>query len=169
MSFIPQVAKAKPSLNPALKDFWQTKADVKILKGGRVSSKTWDAAGFSIFLASNQTVKFLCMRQFQNRISESVYAVIVAQIYRFGLEKEFTILNNSISHNHTGSQYFFYGIHRHITEIKGFEGANIGWIEEAEGLTKEQWSIIEPTLRQEGDEAWILYHPRLDSNYMFLK
>jgi len=156
----------KASLNPALKDFWQTKADTKILKGGRISSKTWDCAGFAIFLASNYTVKFLCMRQFQNKIKESVYAVLKVQIERFGLLDQFEILATEIRHRETGSSFHFYGIHRDIAEIKGFEGAHIGWMEEGEGLTKEQWSIIEPTLRNEGAECWILYNPRLVSDFV---
>lgn len=153
-------------LNPALRSFWRTQSDIKILKGGRSSSKTWDTAGFAIFLASNYTLKFLCMRQFQNKIAESVYAVLVIQIRRFGLEPEFEILRNVIRHRGTGSEFHFYGIHRNIGEIKGFEGADIGWIEEGEGLTKAQWTIIEPTLRKEGAEAWILYNPRLVADYV---
>jgi len=156
----------KPSLNPALKPFWRTKADVKVLRGGRASSKTWDAAGFAVFLAANYTVKFLCMRQFQNKIKESVYAILKIQIDRFGLNDEFDVLASEIRHKVTGSSFHFYGIHRDIAEIKGFEGANIGWIEEGEGLTKEQWQVIEPTLRQEGAECWILYNPRLVSDYI---
>lgn len=156
----------KASLNPALREFWQTKADIKILKGGRISSKTWDCAGFAIFLACNYAVKFLCMRQFQNKIKESVYAVLKVQIDRFGLEDEFEVLATEIRHRTTGSSFHFYGIHRDIAEIKGFEGADIGWIEEGEGLTKEQWAIIEPTLRNEGAECWILYNPRLVSDFV---
>lgn len=156
----------RPTLNPALKTFWKTKADLKIIKGGRVSTKTWDAAGFAIYLAQSITVKFLCMRQFQNKIQESVYAILVIQINRFGLESEFEILKTTIRHKRTGSSFHFYGIHRNIAEIKGFEGADIGWIEEGEGLTKEQWAIIEPTLRKEGAEGWILYNPRLVSDFV---
>lgn len=156
----------RPSLNPALKQFWQTKADLRVLKGGRASSKTWDAAGFAIFLAKTYTVKFLCMRQFQNKIQESVYAILKIQIERFGLLNEFEILKSSIKHRTTGSEFHFYGIHRNIAEIKGFEGADIGWIEEGEGLTAEQWSVIEPTLRKEGAECWLLYNPRLVSDFV---
>lgn len=156
----------RPSLNPNLKSFWKTKADVKILKGGRASSKTWDAAGFAIFLASQYKVKFLCMRQFQNKIKESVYAILKIQIERFGLQDEFEVLASEIKHRTTGASFHFYGIHRDIAEIKGFEGADIGWIEEGEGLTKEQWEVIEPTIRSEGAECWILYNPRLVSDYV---
>ncbi len=156
----------KPTLNPALKSFWKTKSDLKVLKGGRASSKTWDAAGFAVFLASNYTVKFLCVRQFQNRISESVYAVLKIQIERFGLENEFDIQRTVIRHKTNGSEFHFYGIHRNIAEIKGFEGADICWVEEAEGLTAVQWSIIEPTLRSEGAECWLLYNPRLETDFI---
>lgn len=154
------------SLNPNLKQFWKTKADVKVLKGGRASSKTWDCAGFAIYLASKYTVKFLCMRQFQNKIKESVYAILKIQIERFGLKDEFEVLASEIRHKVTGSSFHFYGIHRDIAEIKGFEGADIGWIEEGEGLTKDQWTVIEPTIRAEGAECWILYNPRLVSDYV---
>ena len=163
------LAKAKPqtaTLNPALIPFWKTKADIKVLKGGRASSKTWDAAGFAIFLASNYKVKFLCMRQFQSKIAESVYAILKQRIIDFGLVDEFDILKSTIRHKSTGSEFHFYGIHRNIEEIKGFEGANIAWIEEAEGLTKEQWKVIEPTIRQEGAETWILYNPQLVSDFV---
>jgi phage terminase large subunit len=160
----PQIVK--PSLNPALKPFWQTQSDIKILKGGRSSTKTWDAAGIAIYLASNYRLKFLCMRQMQNKIRESVYAVLILQIERFGLQDEYQIQNTVIRHKKTGSEFHFYGIHRHINEIKGFEGADIGWIEEGEGLTKAQWTIIEPTLRKEGAEAWILYNPFLVSDFI---
>lgn len=117
-------------------------------------------------MAANYTVKFLCMRQFQNKIKESVYAILVIQIERFGLLDEFDILASEIRHKETGSSFHFYGIHRDIAEIKGFEGADIGWIEEGEGLTKDQWDVIEPTLRKEGAECWILYNPRLVSDFV---
>lgn len=153
-------------LNPALKDFWRTKADVRVLRGGRASSKTWDAAGIAIYLAANYKLKFLCMRQFQNKIQESVYAILVKQIENLGYQSEFDILKTSIVHRATGSSFHFYGIHRNINEIKGFEGADIGWIEEAEGLTKEQWSVIEPTLRKEGAQTWILFNPKLINDFV---
>ena len=155
-----------PTVNPNLKAFWKTKADTKVLKGGRASSKTWECAIFSIYLASKYPAKFLCVRQFQNKISESVYAILVIQIERFGLSDQFEILKSTIKHKVTGSEFHFYGINRNTAEIKGFEGADICWLEESESLTKEQWSIIEPTLRKEGAECWIIYNPRLVTDFV---
>lgn len=137
-----------------------------LLADHTVTHNTWDAAGFAIFLAANYKVKFLCMRQFQSKIAESVYAILKQRIIDFDLRDEFEILKSTIKHKQTGAEFHFYGIHRNIEEIKGFEGANIAWIEEAEGLTKEQWKIIEPTIRQEGAETWILYNPKLVSDFV---
>ena len=156
----------KPTLNPALRDFWRTKADVKILKGGRVSSKTWDAAGFASYLSSQYKVKFLCLRQFQNKIAESVYAVIRLRMEEFGIADQYDFLKSVIRHRGTGSEFHFYGFNRNVSEIKGFEGADICWIEEGESLTKEQRGIIDPTLRKEGSELWVIYNPRLITDYI---
>ena len=134
-------------LNPNLREFWTTRKMYKILKGGRFSSKTQDAAGMAVFLARNYSLKFMCLRMFQNRISDSVYTVLVEKIEAAGWQDEFNILNNSIEHKATGSNFIFYGIARNISDIKGTEGVDICWIEEGEALTREQWDYIDPNTK----------------------
>lgn len=162
-----RISGNRPTLNPALRTFWTTRARNRVLKGGRSSSKSWDAAGFAIFLAGNYTVRFLCTRQFQNKIEESVYTLLKIQIERFGLRDQFDILNNKIVHKTTGSEFIFYGLWRHIDEIKSLEGIDICWIEEAHNLTKEQWDILEPTVRKEGSQFWIIFNPRLATDFVY--
>ena len=153
-------------LNPNLKDFWRTRKPYKLLRGGRFSSKTQDAAGMAAFLARNYSVKFLCIRQFQNRIADSVYTVIKEKIEQAGWESEFDIGVSTIRHKKTGSEFLFYGIARNLTDIKGTEGVDICWIEEAEGLTDAQWEVIDPTIRKEGSEVWILWNPRYQVDFV---
>lgn len=63
-------------LNPALRGFFEAKGMRNyVLYGGRASSKTYHTAGFCVWLAMNYRAKFLCARQFQNRISDSVKSV----------------------------------------------------------------------------------------------
>ena len=161
----------RPTLNPALRDFWTTPARVRVLYGGRFSSKTWDAAGFAVYLAANYRVRFLCTRQFQNKIEESVYTVIKHQIERFGLLGEFTIYQPSgggkIVHNDTGSEFIFYGLWRHIDEIKSLEGVDICWIEEAHNLREDQWRILRDTVRKEGSQFWIVFNPRFQTDFVY--
>lgn len=157
----------RPTLNPNLRSFWRVKARNKVLYGGRDSSKTWDAAGMAVYLASKFTVRFLCTRQFQNKIEESVYTTLKLQIKRFGLEDEFNILNNKITHIVTGSEFIFYGLWRNIEEIKSLEGVDVCWIEEAHNLSKKQWEILEPTIRKEGSEFWIIFNPKLLTDFVY--
>jgi len=155
------------TLNPALRDFWNTRSRNKILYGGRASSKTWDAAGRAIWISQRFKKKFLCTRQFQNKISESVYSVLKGQIERFGLSDQFTITNNKITNKRTGSEFIFYGLWRNIDEIKSLEAIDIVWIEEAHNLSQEQWDILEPTIRKDGSEFWIIFNPRLRTDFVY--
>jgi phage terminase large subunit len=158
-----------PSLNPALRDFWKQPARNRVLYGGRDSSKSWDAAGFAVFLAQSCKMRFLCARQFQNKIEESVYTLLKIQIERFGLQANFLVLDNKIICRSTGSEFVFYGLWRSIGEIKSLEGIDVLWIEEAHALTQEQWEILEPTIRKEGSQIWVIFNPKLVTDFVYRK
>lgn len=157
----------KATLNPVLSDFWRTPARNRVLHGGRSSSKSWDAAGMAVCMAQFCKIRILCTRQFQNKISESVYTLLKIQIERFGLADQFTITKNSIRHNTTGSEFLFYGLWRHIDEIKSLENIDICWIEEAHNLTAAQWEILEPTVRKQGSQFWIVFNPRFATDFVY--
>lgn len=157
----------RASLNPALRDFWTPRARNRVLYGGRASSKSWDAAGFAIFLALKCKVRVLCARQFQNKIEESVYTLLKQTIERFGYSDRFEILKNKIVCLATGSEFVFYGLWRQIDEIKSLEGIDICWIEEAHNLTEDQWKILEPTIRKQGSQFWIIFNPRLSTDFVY--
>lgn len=163
-----------PTLNPVLFDYWITPTNEKgeavrnrVLHGGRASSKSWDAAGFAIWLACRLKIKVLCARQFQNKIEESVYSLLVLQIERFGLQRQFRILDNKIIHKRTGSEFIFYGLWRHISEIKSLEGIDICWLEEAHALTEAQWDVLEGTVRKDGSQFWIIFNPILSTSFVW--
>jgi phage terminase large subunit len=163
----------RPTLNPALKPFWEAKTvgDRKVrnrvLYGGRASSKSWDAAGFATYLASNAKLRFLCVRQFQNKIEESVYTLLKFQIERFGLANQFKVLDNKIIGRKTGAEFLFYGLWRSIDEIKSLEGIDVLWIEEGHNLTEEQWKVLEATIRKQGSQVWIVFNPRLATDFAY--
>lgn len=167
MQTLTKKEKPKASLNPVLREFWTTRARNKILFGGRASSKSWDAAGMAIFLANKYKLRFLCVRQLQNKIEESVYSLLKIQIERFGLQANFRILDNKIINKRTGSEFLFYGLWRHISEIKSIESIDVLWSEESHALTEAQWEILEPTIRKEGSECWIIFNPNLVSDFVW--
>lgn len=159
----------KPTLNRNLRDFWSKSARYRVLYGGRISGKSWDAAGMAIALAQAMPLKFLCTRQFQARISDSVYTLLKYQIERFGVGHKFKILENKIICTTTGSEFVFYGLWRNIEEIKSLEGIDIAWHEEAALMTKAQYDIIEPTLRKEGSQHWFIFNPNLATDFIYQK
>ena len=155
------------TLNPALRSFWTQPARNRVLYGGRASSKSWDAAGFSVGLAQYFKKRILCVRQHQNRIEESVYALLKIQIERFGLQDRYRVLDNKIVCTTTGSEFMFYGLWRHIDESKSLESVDILWIEEAHNLTEDQWKILEPTIRKEGSEVWVIFNPKFATDFAY--
>lgn len=162
-----QIAIKRPTLNPVLRDFWIKQARNRILYGGRDSTKSWDAAGVAIAMSQMCRLKFMCCRQFQNKIEESVYTLLKIQIDRFGLQDDFIILNNKIIHRHTGSEFIFYGLWRNFADVKSTEGIDILWIEEGQFLTAEQWRDLEPTIRKEGSQIWIVFNPQLVTDFVW--
>lgn len=157
-----------PVLNPAVGfEFWLAQARVRVLYGGRSSSKSWDAGGWAIYLAHATNRRFLCVRQFQNKIEESVYTLLKNQIKRLGLSNQFTVTHNKIIHKFTGSSFVFYGLWRNIDEIKSMEGIDICWIEEAHNLTEEQWRTLDPTLKKQNSEFWIIFNPQVRTDFIY--
>lgn len=155
------------SMNPALRSFWATPSRFKILPGGRASSKSWDAAANVVRISRFTKVRILCARMFQNKIEESVYNLIKSQADRFGVAHEFEFQKSKIIHKATGSEILFYGIARNTDEIKSLEGIDILWIEEAHNLTEEMWRVLGPTIRKEGSEIWIIFNPKLITDFVY--
>jgi len=120
-----------------------------------------------VFLAANFTIKFLCARQFQNRISESVYTLIKDKIENSEFKDEFVLTNKSIMHKVTKSEFIFYGIARNLSEIKSTEGVDILWLEEAHYLTYEQWETINPTIRKQGSQVWLIFNPDEQTDFVY--
>jgi phage terminase large subunit len=156
-------------MNPHLRDFWLTPSRFKILYGGRDSSKSWDAAAHAIRLASQMKIKFLCTRMFQNRIEESVYTLLIDTIQRFGFWQDYTVLKNKIINSKNGSEFNFIGLARNIEEVKSYEGIDILWNEESHNLSESTWEILEPTIRKDHSEIWLIFNPRLATDFIYNK
>ncbi|MDJ0023104.1 PBSX family phage terminase large subunit [Pantoea eucrina] len=103
--------------------------------------------------------RFLCARELQNSISDSVIRLLDDTINREGYQAEFEVQRASIRHLITGSEFMFYGIKNNPTKIKSLEGIDICWMEEAEAVSKESWDILIPTIRKPGSEIWVSYNP----------
>lgn len=155
-------------MNPHLREFWSKPSRGKVLHGGRMSSKSWDAAANLVRIVQTVNVRVLCTRMFQNKIDESVYSLIKSQVERFGLTHKFEFQKSKIKCLTTGSEIFFYGLARNIDEIKSLENISLMWMEEAHALTEEMWTVIEPTItRNEGAEIWVIFNPKFATDFAY--
>lgn len=162
-------------INPALRPFWaasKTPAGDEVrfrtLYGGRMSSKSHDAASNAIRRANAMEQRFLCLRMYQNRIADSVYTLLKDKISYLGLDKNFKIYADAIEHKTNGSLFRFYGMARNIDEIKSFEKASVAWIEEAHNLTEEMFRVIRPTvMRNDGAEMWLTFNPKYATDFVY--
>ncbi len=156
-------------LNPKLKTFWKTKSKVKVLHGGRASSKTEDTAGVLIYLASKYKLKIACVRKFQANIKQSVYSVIKKKVTSDEEFKPYFDFNDTSIKTKTGSEFLFLGWERNTDQIKGLDDIDIMWIEEGHTLTEEQWKIIKPTILLRKDNAMVIivFNPNLETDFAY--
>ena len=76
----------------------------------------------------------------------------------------FEIKQRSIVCTITGSEFIFEGIRLNVAKIKSMEGIDIAWVEEAQTVSENSWSILVPTVRKAGSEIWVTFNPDLEQD-----
>ena len=112
---------------------------LKVIFGGRGSGKTRGVTAIMVEKARAKFERILCCREIQKSIEASSKQEIEDEIERRGLEDEFHITDKHITHLGNGSTFSFEGLYRNKTKIKGYAGATIVWVEEAEDVCKKSW------------------------------
>jgi phage terminase large subunit len=143
-------------------------ARYKVLEGGRGGMKSWGAARALLILSLQKKLRILCTREFMSSLEDSVYKLLKDQIVAMNLAPWFITTKAGI-HVANGSEFMFVGLadmtqRLRRTKIKSYEGVDICWVEEAETITDESWSLLIPTIRKAGSEIWIVYNPNLSTD-----
>ena len=134
------------------------KSRYKNYHGGRGSGKSMNVARALVLKAYENKLRILCCREVQNTIKDSVHKLIADQIEEMGFSKWFEITQTSIK-GVNGSEFIFKGLRFDPQGIKSTEGIDICWIEEAQTVSENSWSILIPTIRKEGSEIWLTWNP----------
>ena len=104
--------------------------------------------------------RIVCLREVQNSIKESVKQLLTDKITSFGLDDQFTILEQEIR-GPNNSQIIFKGLQSfNAANIKSLEGFDIAWVEEAQTLSQHSLNLLRPTIRKPGSELWFSWNPR---------
>jgi len=138
----------------------------RVLYGGRGGSKSWNVARALLVKGAKSPMRFLCAREFQNSIKDSVHKLLTDQIFALGLESFYEITQSSIR-GKNGTEFAFVGLKNNIANIKSFEGVDCCWVEEAQTVSKLSWNVLIPTIRKDKSEIWITFNPELETDETF--
>lgn len=157
--------------------------DYKVLFGGRDGIKSWSIARALLILGARNRVRWLCARETQQSIAESVHWLLADQIARLGLEGFYRVekarIVGTVEHK-AGiygrpletpgcSEFVFAGLKHNVNQIKSFESLDGVWVEEAANVSKNSWEVVIPTIRKQGSEIWVSFNPELATDETYLR
>lgn len=145
-------------------------ADVRGAYGGRGSAKTRSFAKMAavrgyMFGAQGTKGIILCARQFMNSLDDSS----LEEVKRAIEDEPFLASYYDVGEKYIKSRdgridFAFAGLDRSIASIKSKGRILLCWVDEAEPVTAEAWSTLDPTLREEGEdwnaELWVTWNPK---------
>lgn len=141
------------------------KADTRCAWGGRGSAKTRTFAKMTAVKAhmwaeAGEEGLILCGRQFMNSLADSSLEEIKAAITETDwLRDHFDIGEKYIRTACGRISYGFSGLDRNIDSVKSKSRVRLAWVDEAEAVTEEAWTKLDPTLREDDSELWVTWNP----------
>ena len=167
------MATARVEIVPKLIPVFEGEADVRGAYGGRGSGKTRSFAkmvavrGY-IYGNAGVTGQLVCGRQFMNSLEDSSLEECKRAIEEEPFLAEYYEIGDKYIKSRDGRIWFtFVGLDRNISSIKSKGRILILWVDEAEPVTDEAFTVVIPTLREEGEgwnaELWVTWNPKRKS------
>lgn len=158
------------ALPPKLKPLFIGPADVRGAYGGRGSAKTRSFAKMVAvrgYMFGQQGISgiILCARQYMNSLDDSSLEEIKWAIADEPFLAEYYEVGEKYIRSKDGRiDFSFAGLDRSLQSIKSKGRILLCWVDEGEPVTESAWSILIPTLREEGTdwnaELWVTWNPR---------
>lgn len=147
-----------------LEFFEKQRARFKGAYGGRGAAKTETCGAGAVLLMAGLGVNFLCCREIQKSIKDSVKKTLDDKIMEFGLAEAFISTRDEIVHR-SGARASFAGLRDNATSIRSRKGDMVAWVDEANTVSQSSLEILIPTLRTrwpDGSmpEFWFTWNPR---------
>jgi hypothetical protein len=149
---IPTPAWAEPLLAPAR---------YKGASGGRASGKSHFLADAAVEeMVCDPNLRFVCIREVQRSLRESVKFLVESKIRALGVEHLFSIQASEIRRKGGTGLMIFEGMQDHTADsIKSLEGFGRAWVEEAQNISDRSMMLLLPTIRAPGSEIWFSWNP----------
>lgn len=131
----------------------------KVGYGGRGGGKS-TAFGTALLVKGMQSkCLFLCCREYQVSISDSVHRLLAEIIEAEGMAEFYEVQKTTIK-GKNGTEFIFKGLKHNIAEIKGLQGVDVAWADEAENISDRSWELLIPTIRKDGSEIWVTFNTK---------
>ena len=132
----------------------------KAAHGGRGSGKSHFFAELLIEKCLRQKTDWVCLREVQLTLDQSVKKLLEEKIYKFGVQDYFGIQNTRIKTPY-GGNIIFRGMQDQTSEsIKSLEGYDGALFEEAQMMSAKSLELLRPTIRNPNSELWFPWNPR---------
>jgi phage terminase large subunit len=132
--------------------------------GGRGSAKSHFFAELLIERCIMERTDWVCLREVQKTLDQSVKKLLESKIEKFGVSHLFDCQTNRIK-TPFGGVIIFQGMQDHTSDsIKSLEGFDGAWFEEAQTMSPKSLELLRPTLRKPGSEIWFSWNPNLPTD-----
>ena len=144
---------------------FEGEADTRCAFGGRGSAKSRTFAKMTAVKAhmwaqAGEEGIILCGRQYMNSLADSSLEEIKAAIRETEwLTPHFDVGEKYVSTACGRISYAFAGLDRNIDSVKSKSRVRLAWVDEAEPVTDEAWTKLDPTLREHDSELWVTWNP----------
>lgn len=139
-----------------------------IYYGGRYSGKSYQVASILLLRGRMRKERFLCTREVQITIKDSVHRLLCDIIERNEYD-DYEITKDSIFNRITGTQFLFKGLRHNINEIKSTQGVTLCWVEEAQSMSAHSIEVLTPTIREPGSQLVFTFNRFLELDPVYVK
>lgn len=132
--------------------------------GGRGSAKSFTFAKMAAIWGAVEPLRILCTRELQDSIKDSFHAELknaiasepwLAARYDVGID---------YLRGWNGTEFIFKGLRHNTGSIKSLAQIDLCIVEEAEDVPEASWQALEPTIRADKSELWVIWNPRTESS-----
>lgn len=139
-------------------------ARYKGIYGGRGKGASHFFAELLIERCIMQKTDWVCLREVQKTLDQSVKKLISMKIHAYNLGALFDIQQNKIK-TPFGGVITFSGMQDHTADsIKSLEGYDGSWFEEAQNCSQRSLDLLIPTIRKEESEMWFGWNPEQETD-----